>query len=149
MKRYDVDESEEIARILFSPSMMEGDRISRNAYFLECLPSGKWESYLSVWRTRYKVPSRENATFIRPRKPADRLCGYGTIHVGNVNFSGEGLDASAKVYRTNPNPQEFHVGIFYTLKDMPIKGECDDLDFLELTMILADRTELFRFPPIA
>lgn len=148
-ERYDVDDSEEIARILFTPSMIDGgDRISRNAFFLERLPSGKWESYLSVWRTLYKRPSRENASFIKPRKPADKLFGYGTLSVGFVHSSDKGLDASAKVYRTKSNPEEHHIGIFYTLNDLPIKGSCDDLDFLELTTILATEAILHKFPPI-
>lgn len=37
---YDVDESEEVARILFSPTMVQEGRISRNAFFLEQLRSG-------------------------------------------------------------------------------------------------------------
>ena len=147
-KRYDVDENEEIARILFEPSMIEDDdRISRNAFFLERLPSGKWEKYLSVWRTRYKVPTRENAKDIKPRKPLDKLFGYGTLNVGFVHFACIDLSVTAKVWRTKPNEEEHHVGIFYTLKEEPIIGESDNPDFIELTMILADEAVLFKFPP--
>lgn len=148
-KRYDVDESEEIARVLFSPSMIDGDdRISRNAFFLERLPSGDWDEYLSVWRTLYKIPTRENASFINPRTSRDKLFGYGTLTVKGVHSSYEDLKVSAKVYRTKSNPKEFHVGIFYTLDEVPIKGECHDADFIELTMNLANQAILTKFPPL-
>lgn len=148
-KRYSVDDSEEIARILFEPSMIEGDdRISRNAFFLERLESGDWEDYLSVWRTLYREPTRENAKHIKPRKQLDKLYGYGTLNVKTVHSAGDGLRAEAKVYRTNKNPKAYHVGIYYTLNQIPVKGECDDIDFLELTMTLANEAVFFKFPPI-
>ncbi len=145
-ERYRVDEAEEIARILFEPSMLEGaDRISRNAFFLERLKSGNWEDYLSVWRTLYRVPTRENAGRIKPRKPLDRLYGYATLDVGTVQSAGEGLQVDAQVYRTDRDPKAYHVGIYYTLNDEPVKGECDDVDFMELTMILANEAKFFKF----
>lgn len=146
---YEVDEIEEIARILFEPSMVErDDRISHNAFFLERMNSGDWEKYLSVWRTLYRVPTRDNAKTIKARRPGDKLYGYGTLSVRVVHSAGIGLDAEARVYRESKNPKAYHVGIFYTLDQKPIKGECDDPDFLELTMNLAAETFFHKFPPI-
>lgn len=144
-----VDDSEEIARVIFEPSMVDGeDRISRNAFFLERLQSGDWESYLSVWRTLYRVPTWENTEKINARTPGDKRYGYGTLNVGVVHSSCENLEAKAKVWREKKNPKAHHVGIYYYLKGEPIKGFCDDLDFLELTMTLAAEAVLFKFPPI-
>lgn len=143
---YDVDESEEVARILFSPSMVCGERISRNAFFLERLKSGVWEKYLSVWRTLYKIPTRENVTF-SPRIAGDEVYGYATLIVGTIH-SQNILDCMARVRRNVKNEKHYHVGVYYELSSQPVVGECDDPSFMALTMALANKAILVPFPPL-
>jgi hypothetical protein len=143
---YEVPESEEVARILFSPSMVSEGRISRNAFFLERLSSGRWEDYLSVWRTLYKLPSRENVTF-PPRKAGDEAYGYATLTVATIHAQ-DIFDCTARVKNLVKDATHYHVGIFYQLSAKPVVGQCDDPAFMALTMALANRATLHIFPPI-
>lgn len=144
-KLYDVDESEEVARILFSPSMVNEERISRNAFFLELLNSGEWEDYLSVWRTLYRVPTRKNVNF-PPRTLGDEVYGYATLKVGTIHAQ-DVLDCTARVKRMTKKEDHYHVGIFYELSARPIVGKCDSPSFMALTMALANKSALNIFPP--
>ncbi len=143
-KLYDVDESEEVARVLFSPTMVNEGRVSRNAFFLEKLKSGKWEPYLSVWRTKFLTPTKENVTF-PPRNPGDELYGYATIDVETIH-NQDILDCSARVKRNSKDCNHYHVGVYYTLNSTPIVGECDDPGFMALTKALANNATLHVFP---
>lgn len=142
---YDVDETEEVARILFSPSMVSEGRISRSAFFLERLDSGDWEDYLSVWRTLYKIPSRDNVKF-PPRKTGDDLYGYASLKVSTIHAQNI-LGCKAIVRRMSKNERHYHVGIFYQLFEKPIIGKCDSPHFMALTMALANNAVLSVFPP--
>lgn len=140
---YDVNESEEVARILFSPTMVSEGRISRNAFFLEKLKSGKWEPYLSVWRTKFRVPSEDNVKF-PPRTPGDELYGYATLTVATIHAQ-DLTDCKARVKRNVKDCNYYHVGVYYTLNDMPIVGECDEPEFMALTKALANNATLHMF----
>jgi hypothetical protein len=142
-KRYAVDESEEVARILFSPSMVVEDRISRNAFFLERLKSGAWEDYLSVWRTLYKMPSKNNVA-IPPRTEGDSVYGFASLTVATIHAQ-DCLNCSARVYRMSKEERHFHVGVFYELLGNPIVGKCDAPAFMALTMALANEAKLNKF----
>lgn len=143
---YDIDESEEVARILFSPTMVQEGRISRNAFFLEQLHNGRWETYLSVWRTLHKIPTRENVTF-PPRTPGDEVFGYATLNVGTIH-SQDRMNCTARVKRNVPKEDHYHVGIYYELAQQPIVGQCDAVSFIALTMALANHAILVPFPPL-
>lgn len=143
VKLYDVDDTEEVARVLFSPTMANEGRISRNAFFLEKLKSGKWESYLSVWRTKFRIPSKENVTF-PPRNPDDELYGYATIMVETIH-NQDILGCIARVKGNSKDCNHYHVGIYYTLNAEPVVGECDDPGFMALTKALANNATLHIF----
>lgn len=144
-KLYDVAETEEVARILFSPSMVNEGRISRNAFFLEFLKSGEWEDYLSVWRTLYRIPTRENVNF-PPRTLGDKVYGYAALTVSTIHAQ-DVLDCTARVKRMTKKKNHYHVGIFYELSAKPIVGKCDSSSFMALTMALANKSTLNIFPP--
>ena len=55
-------EEEDVARIIFSPSMIMNGNVSPSAFFMDELPRGP-ERYVSVWRAFYRTPTMENVTF--------------------------------------------------------------------------------------
>lgn len=150
-KLVNIDEAEEVARIIFSPSMVEGDRVSRNAFLLCVLKSGQKEDYLSVWRTKHRTPTRENVNF-SPRNADDEVFGYATLYVEAIhNLEILGCKACVKGKSICINGEfkpceHHHVGVYYTLSTDPIIGECDDPAFMAFTMELANQAITHKFP---
>ena len=135
-----VADEEQIARIIFSPSMVNGDDVAPSAFFLVNLKNNRTEDYLSVWRLAIKVQSRENITF-KPRKQGDTLFGYAGLsvevcHTTNVaSYKG-----TVKINSLSPNP--YHAGIYYTNGNKAILGECYEPEFIMLASMLATQSNL-------
>ncbi len=135
----DVADEEYIARIVSSPSMVANGRVSPTAFKLRKLKSGP-ETYVSVWRLSYGVPTKENAAHIK-FTPGDELFGYASIKAGEcraLSFGGITLDV--KAYPTKAYP--FHAGICFSKGTENIKGVCKDIAFINITKILANQCEL-------
>jgi hypothetical protein len=137
-----IDESEDIARIIFSPSMVEEGKVSASAFFMDDLKSGP-EEYVSVWRLGRRVPTKDNVKF-SPRHDGDTLVGYATLNVSachKIDFTE--CKASIKPHPSKQNPA--HAGIHYTKGACRLIGKCQDPDFLMLTTILANMCTLNLF----
>lgn len=140
---FPVDHTEEIVRIIHSPSMVENGTVSMGAFQLTTFADGTPEEYLSVWRIKYRIPTRKNAKRIRARKEGDSLFGYASLMVSDVNGISN-FSCKARVLRNDPNPTQYHVGIYYSLNGNPVSGECYDPDFMLLTLELAARCNIKR-----
>lgn len=135
----EVLDSERIARIVSSPSMVIDGRLSPTAFNLRTLPSGP-ETYVSVWRLEYIIPDRENSAKIHLPE-GDELFGYASIKAGecrSISFAGISLDV--KSYPNKGNP--YHAGICFSKGDARIKGNCQEPGFIGVKKILANRCEL-------
>ncbi len=138
----DIAVSEDIARILFSPSMLEDGRIAPSAFFLCDLPNGP-ESYISVWRSTYQRPSPENVTF-KARKAGDSLAGYALISVSDCLATCHG-DYTTEV-RPHPNPKlPVHAGIHISKGVIPVKGACYEPGYVMLATMIAHKCSLILF----
>lgn len=131
-----VGDDEEIARLIYTPSMIEDDCVSFGAFILGRLKSGKDEEYLSVWRTKYRLPTKKKAKKVKPRQPGDVLYGYASLTVGDVHGI-ENDSCVAMVLNKDKDTEQYHVGIYYTLNGIPLNGASEDPDFLMLAMDLA------------
>ncbi len=143
---FDVDEAEDVARILFAPSMVKGDRVTASAFALTILASGDEEEYLSVWRTKYRIPTRENVSF-KPRKEGDSLFGYAKLSVSTIHKQ-DIANCKARVKRQSPKPSAYHVGVFYTLDSKQIVGVQMPKELILLLSRLSVNATTHPFPPI-
>lgn len=82
-----VADYEQLARIIFSPSMVLGEVVAPSAFNLVRLKSGTDEDYVSVNRMDYWEPSYENCRKYRPRIEGDRIAGYAKLTAGDVRQS--------------------------------------------------------------
>lgn len=137
-----IAETEELARIIFSPSMVEDGQVSPSAFFMENLRNGP-ETYISVWRSCYITPSPENIT-IKPRQKGDSLVGYAVISVSDCcNICYEDYEMYVKPYPSNRNPA--HAGIHVNKGTEMIKGNCLDPSYLILAMMIAQKCSFVKF----
>ena len=74
-----VADYEQLARIIFSPSMVLGEVVAPSAFNLVRLKSGTDEDYVSVNRMDYWEPSYENCRKYRPRIEGLQLAMYGKV----------------------------------------------------------------------
>lgn len=142
--KYEIDEKEEIARVVFAPSMINGDRVSSTAFELVDEINGSPEDYLSVWRTLIRIPSHKTVKF-PPRTPGDKLYGYATLNtkeVNDINYDG----CTSHVWSEIPHKNNFHVGIYYELDGNPVAGRSNDLRMDMVTSILASKSQLIIIP---
>lgn len=137
-----IAETEEIARIIFSPSMIADGQVSPSAFFMDDLQNGP-ETYISVWRSCYITPSPENVTF-NSRVKGDSLAGYATIGVLDCH------EICYDDYKTHvvPHPSRMnkaHAGIHVNKGAEMVKGRCMDPGYLMLAMMIAHRCSLVIF----
>jgi len=135
----EVADEEYIARLVSSPTMVVNGRLSPTAFKLRMLKSGA-ETYVSVWRLDYVVPTKENAANIK-FEPGDELFGYASIKAGEcrkISFGGITIDVNSYPSKTYP----YHAGICFSKGSESIKGTCKDVAFIGITKILSNRCEL-------
>lgn len=132
---------ENIARIVFSPLMIDDGEVSPTAFYLRDLRPP--EDYVSVFRHNFIEPTIENVSMIRPPKD-NSICGYALLNVGvcrSISFKEIAIDVLSHSSKNNP----FHAGIHYSKSGSAIKGVCIDPDFIIVTSMLANNSELKRF----
>lgn len=135
-------EEEDVARIIFSPSMIMNGNVSPSAFFMDELPRGP-ERYVSVWRAFYRTPTMENVTF-GARKGGDSLAGYAIIGVWVCHSTCyEDYKTQIKPHPSKSNPA--HAGIHVTKGAETIKGQCYDPGYLMLATMLAGKCTLVTF----
>lgn len=135
----EVADEEYIARLVSEPTMVVNGRLSPTAFKLRELKSGL-ETYVSVWRLDYVVPTKEKAAHIK-FAPGDKLFGYASIKAGEcraLSFGGITLDVKSYPTKTYP----FHAGICFSKGTESIKGICKDTAFIGITKILANQCKL-------
>lgn len=136
-----IGSAEPVARILFSPSMIQNGTVSGTAFEMCELPGGP-ESYVSLFLENIFHPKLENCRLLKVRTEGDVLYGYCTAHARDcdgVSF----LDVVAFLKRHEKNTPG-HIGLHYTKSGINVKGKCQDENFLLLTEIIAK-----RFKPIS
>ena len=136
-----INDRENIARLVFSPMMVEDGKVSPSAFFLRNLKSP--ENYVSVLRHDYIVPTHENVSMIHP--PKDNIIyGYALINVGvcrNITHKNIMIDVLSHPNQNN----KYHAGIHYSKLGRAIKGECTDPDFIIVAGMLANKSVLTSF----
>lgn len=134
----EIDDKEQVARILFSPSHIYEGRVSPKAFKLEMLKSGA-EDYISVLRYDAERLDEVSAIF-RPRTENDTRYGYTFLNVHEVRE----LDSEIKNRRVSllPKPSKrllFHAGIFLAIdgRVQTAKDISPDIDYFqkELAML--------------
>ena len=137
-----ISDDEEVARIIFSPSMIIDGQVAPSAFFMDNLKGGP-ESYVSVWRSFYLQPTPENIKF-GPRKKGDTLAGCASISVScchSINYE----DYKTQI-KPHPSPQNpAHAGIHINKGKAAIKGQCYDPGYLMLAMMIAKNCSLVTF----
>ena len=135
---FPIDCSEEVARILYAPSMFHDGQLSMEAFRLTIKKDGKDEGYVSVWRTAKRSPKKRKKAkkYTKPRVEGDELVGFATLFVKQIEALEEG-SCKSKVWSEKNDPDYYHVGIYYYLNEEQIKGLNDDPDYLLLTKELS------------
>lgn len=137
----EISNKENIARVIFSPMMVEDDEVSPSAFYLRNLRTP--ENYVSVFRHDYIRLSLENVSMIRP--PKDNIIyGYALINVGicrGITHKDIMVDVLSHPNRGNP----YHAGIHYSKSGEAIIGACEDPDFIIIAKQLANNSELSLF----
>lgn len=138
-----VEDGEQIARIIFSPSMIDGDEIAPSAFNLETLKSGTSESYVSVDRMTYRKPLRQYFPFA-PRHIGDSMSGYAWMLAREARSASlEGISIDVTPHPSHNNP--YHAGISYEQNGKLIKGEYESAVFLAVTSRLAKVSRFVEF----
>lgn len=136
-----ISDDEHIARVVFSPSMVEDGEVSPSAFFLRNLRTP--EDYVSVFRHDYIEPTLENVSMIHPPKD-NSIYGYALLEVSFCRrVSHKDIVLSILSHPSKNNP--FHAGIHFSKADVAIKGACTDPDFIIVAGILANQSELHPF----
>ncbi len=136
-----INNEENVARVVFSPMMVEDNEISPSAFFLRDLKPP--EDYVSVFRHNYMVPTFENVSMIHTPKN-NTICGYALLNVGicrNITYNDIMIDVLSHPNQKNP----YHAGIHYSKSGSTIKGACAEPDFLIVAGMLANNSELISF----
>lgn len=137
----DIDDKEEIARVIFSPFMVEDGDVSPSAFNLRNLTPP--EEYVSVFRHNYFVPTVENIQRITP--PKDNIIyGYARLIVGicrHISYK----DILINVLSHSSHRSPYHAGIHFSKSGIDVKGKCEDPDFLIVRRMLANNSELIAF----
>ena len=137
----EIDDAENIARVLYSPLLVEDGIVSASAFYLRNLKSP--EKYVSVFRHDYVVPTLENTSFIRV--PEDNeMYGYALLNVGEcrrISFNEIKTEVLSHPKEKNPS----HAGIHFNKGNETIKGTCIDPDFMIITQMLANFSVLYPF----
>lgn len=133
-----VANEENVARIIYTPSMIFEGELSHTAFLLVTLPSGSPESYLSVWRTKIKTPTRKNVKF-PPRKANDILHGFAELNVKNIHTTKHENISSRTMVKGKNN---YHAGIYLYSGITPIIGESIDPDLMIYASLLAKQANL-------
>lgn len=107
-----IDNGEQVARIIFSPSFICDGKVSPTAFRWEILPSGQVEDYISVLRNDGSDFNEQSEHF-RPRTEGDCRYGYALIQVRDIRnldteFEERNVELMAKPSKKLPN----HAGIF-------------------------------------
>lgn len=137
----DINDEENIARVVFSPLMVEDGDVSPSAFFLRDLKPP--EDYVSVFRHNYIEPTIENVSMIHPPK-GNSIYGYALLNVGvcrGISYKEIIIDVLSHPSRSNP----FHAGIHYSKSGTVIKGKCTDPDFIIVAGMLANSSEIRPF----
>ena len=133
---------ENIARIIFSPSMIENNQVAPSAFFMDNLQSGP-EGYISVWRSNYQTPSPENISF-GSRVKGDSLAGYASMTVELCQSTRfENYETFVRPHKSKKNP--VHAGIHINRGSEVIKGHCYEPEYLMLATLLAKNCTLTIF----
>lgn len=137
-----VSDEESIARVIFSPMMIEDDSVSPSAFFLRNLKRQP-EDYVSVFRCDHMVPTLKNVSMIHP-PTNNTIYGYALLNVGfcrSVTYKDIAVDVLSHPSQNN----KFHAGIHYSKSSTAIKGACTDPDFIVVAGMLANNSELIPF----
>lgn len=138
-----VEDDEKVARILFSPSMVEDGEIAPSAYNLEILKSGTRESYVSVDRITYRTPKKQYYNIV-PRHVGDYMSGYAWTFAYEIRSASLGdIEIYLNPYPSRNNP--FHAGISYNEKGKLIRGKNESPLFLAVTSKLAKLSRYVEF----
>lgn len=136
-----VANEENLARVIFSPLMVEDGDLSPSAFFLRDLKPP--EDYVSVFRHNYFVPDRDNISMIKP-KNGNVIYGYALINAGECRLTSfKDILVDVLPHPTKNNP--YHAGIHYSKSGRTIKGACADPDFIIIAGMLANKSELIAF----
>lgn len=136
-----ISDDEKIARVVFSPLMVDDGALSPSAFFLRNLRQP--EDYVSVFRSNYFEPTRKNVSMIHAPEGND-FYGYALLNVGicrSISFKEIMIDVLSHPTANNP----FHAGIHYSKSGTSIKGRCTDPDFIVVATMLANNSELKPF----
>lgn len=135
-----VDDVETIARILFSPYMVEDGEILPTAYSLREQIN---ESYVSVIRSIYCKIKDNDYSFLR--MPANNtIAGYAEVAAGACRTAGIDnftVDVAAHSKENNP----FHAGIHYCDGGAAVRGKCLSPYYLPVRQNLANISTYFPF----
>lgn len=132
---------ESIARVVFSPLMVEDDEVSPSAFHLRDLR--KPEDYVSVIRHDYLTPTLGNIP-IRRAPQGNAIYGYALLNVGacrKIAYKDITIDVLSHSSCQNP----YHAGIHFEKSCAAIKGRCMDPGFIVVASMLANISSLISF----
>ena len=106
-----VVDSEDVARIIFSPSYIYKGRVSPTDFRWEVLTSGQAEDYISVLRGEVSKLDSQTKTF-RARTEGDYRYGYALLRAGKIRgICFDGIDCSIDVLPFPSKAHPNHAGI--------------------------------------
>ena len=134
----EINDEEQVARILFSPSHIYEGRVSPKAFKLEMLKSGA-EDYISVLRNKADELDDISSIF-RPRSEGDTRFGYTVLNVSDVrDLDKEFANREVSILPKPSKRLPLHAGIFLSLdgKVQTAKDISPDIDYFqkELSML--------------
>ena len=138
-----VDDQENVARIIYSPSYIEDGRVSPTAFRWERLPSGASENYISVLRYDGTQDLEMDSRPFKPRNEGDSRYGFAVLNTGDIRAINDDFDAEDDIkIEVSPHPsskRSNHAGISVDIKgetvttDTPTNG---DIEFIQKNLAM-------------
>nr|WP_315455072.1 hypothetical protein [uncultured Prevotella sp.] len=146
-KRVPIEDEENVARIIYSPSYIENGKVAPTAFRWEHMPSGKAEDYISVLRNNGEYDLEAQSRCMRPRNSRDTRHGYALLKAGDIrrlnNKTEQKILLEPKPSKKNKN----HAGIYVYLNDEKVTADTKSTpELMFIQKLLADLcTDIIKF----
>ena len=112
-----IEDDENVARIIYSPSYIENGKVAPTAFRWEYMPSGKAEDYISVLRDNEGYDLEAQSRCMRARNPNDTRYGYALLKAGDIRELNNKIKQTICLEPKPSKKHKNHAGIAVYLND--------------------------------
>lgn len=118
-----IEDEEEVARIIYSPSYIDNNKVAPTAFRCEYMPSGRAEDYISVLRKNKEYNLEKQSRGMRARNPHDTRYGYALLKVKNIIDLNNTIGQTIRLEPRPTNKYPNHAGIFIYINNNKVTAD--------------------------